>query len=219
MRLHYNTQSGFRIAIIALGSDRPVKEFIKLTFAAKGDIYLFDELLPDKDRTELHHHLSLHESGAVYHRSPGKQREKIPKKMLSTPLSERPAIQDFPTATTTLSEDYFYEGHRTVGLGEGNQIVVWCPYKMVVGSTLRWSIDLINSEHDSTIDRAIRNRFKSVTQDSYAFSFFHHRRIVVICMEFSGGMAQVDEQKVRETDAKHLVHHRIWVYDSIQIRD
>ncbi len=218
MRLHYDTQSGFRVAIIALGSERPVKEFIRLTFANKGDIYLFDELLPDKDRTELHHHLSLHESGAIYHRSPGKPRERIPKKMLSTPLSERPAVHVFPPATTTLFEDYFYEGHQTVGLEEDNQIMIWCPYKTVVGSTLRWSMDLINSEDNSIVDSAIRNRFESVTQDSYAYSFCHQGRIVAVCMEFIGGTAEVDDQKVRATDAKHLVHHRIWVYDSIQVR-
>lgn len=218
MRFHYDTQSGFRVAIIGLGSERPVKEFIRLTFANKGDIYLFDQLLPDKDRTELHHHLSLHESGAIYHRSPGKPRERIPKKTLSTPLSERPLIHVLSSTKTTLLEDYFYEGHQTVGLEHGNQIVIWCPYRRVVGSTLRWSIDLINSEDNRIVDGAIRNRFESFTQDGYAYSFCHQGRIVAICMEFSGGMAEVDEQKVRETDAKHLVHHRIRVYDSIQVR-
>ncbi len=218
MRLHYDTRAGFREAIIALGSKRPVKEFLKLTFAGRGDIYLFDELLPDKDRTELRHHLSLHQSGAIYQRSPFKRRERIPQRAPSVAGSERPAIQDFPVARTTLSEDYFYEGHRTVRLGEVNQIVAWCPYKMVVGSTLRWSIDLMNSRDDSTIDRAIRNRVQSVTQDVYAFNFFHRGRTLAVCMTFSGGTAEVDDQKVLETDEKNLVLHRVWLHDSIQIR-
>jgi len=206
------------VAIIALGSERPVKEFIKLTFGGKGDIYLFDELLPDTERTELHHHISLHARGAIYYRSPGKPRDRSPKHKRSTPLSDRPAIEDFPTATTNLSEDYFYEGHRTVGLGEANHIVVWCPYKMVVGSTLRWSIDLMNTKDDRFIGRAIQNRFPLDPQDCYAFSFSHQRRTVAVCMKFSGGTSEVDDQRVIETDAKNLVHHRVWIYDSVQVK-
>lgn len=217
MRNHYDTKDGFHVAIIALGSERPVKEFIHLKFGGAGDIYLFDELLPDIERTELHHHLSLHATGANYYRSPGKPRDRSPKNKRSTPLSDRQAIEEFPPATTNLSEDYFYEGHRTVGQVEGNRIVVWCPYKMVIGSTLRWSIDLMNSEDDSRIDRAIRNRFPLDDQNSYAFSFSHQGRTLAVCMKFSGGTGVVDEQRVIDTDAKKVEHHRVWLYDSVRV--
>lgn len=217
MRHHYDTETNFKVGIIALGSERPVKEFIKLTFNRMGDIYLFDELLPDKDRTELHHHLSLHESGAIYNRSPGKPREHSHKRTRSTPLSGRPAFQELSRATTALSEDFFYEGHRTIGFEMSNHIVAWCPYRMVIGSTLRWSIDLVNREEDSVIDHVIRKRFPSESQASHVFSFSHQGRTVVACMEFSGGTAVVDERKLKEVDAKKLQHHRVWVHDRVQV--
>lgn len=215
MRQHHSTQEGFRIATIALGNEKPVKEFIELKFANKGDMYLFDELLPGTDQKERHHHLSIHASGMTYHRSPAVPHELGQRDTGVNRLG--PAVQELTTGTVNLADDYFYEGHRTVGLEKTGQIVVWSPYRLIVGSKLRWSLDLVNTEEDSIINQAVEDRFRSFEQDRHAFSFSHQGRTVVVCMEFSGGNAAVDDQKVKKTDNKKLEHHRVWLHDIIKI--
>lgn len=207
-RRHYVPPGIFSEVIIAVGSHRPVKEFARLKFTASGNIYWFDEPLEGYSpsapttRTDRDYHMSFHVSGETHLKTHNKRINLRPR--LGVPLRVWPAIETWSCGTTVFAEDFFYEGLPTVGPDKKGEWTVPCLYEKVIGSALRCSVDLVNRSEENVMEQAIMNRFALIGPTSYALSFAHQGRTVVMCLEFSGGEKGVDEGQLRARDPKQL---------------
>lgn len=201
-------------AFIVLGSNRPVRAFTKLKFQRKGDILWVEDLLSYEGGAD--EHVSFHQSGHIsrtsINRSDGYFKPRL------QPPTDAPVTQ-FTSGWVRLSEEYFYGGLAELKVPKGGRIFVECLDATIIGSLMKYSIDLINGRSEALIQSSIGLRVASNNPRQHVLVFEHQRRTLLLCVEFNDGDGPVDEDKLREADQRNVAHMKVCLEDKVAISD
>lgn len=194
-------------AVIVLGSDRPAKVWAKVRFGKDSDIYWMYDTVKDVDRTD--EHMSLHRSGEVWSTVQGRRRKAMP--------IDSSNLREVQSGTARLEEGDLYHWLPTFQKGGPKEEIVVCLDSDIVGSTVRFTVDLLNGEDSKAIDNVIDKRLDVNDPRSHALVFHHQGRTLIVCLHFDGGMGPIEPSKVLEADSSGNEKKKLFVFDRLTI--
>lgn len=202
-------------AVVVLGSERPVRAFGKLVFSRNGDIVWIGDLLSYEGGAD--EHVTCHMNGYVartsinrsdkYFRSGGRQ----------SPQGAR--VIELSGGVVILGEEFVCEGLASFKSPTEGQILAECLDAMIIGSSMRFSIDILNGREEALIQSRISMRSEPGNHRQHVHLFEHCGRTLIFALNFKGGQGAVDEGKLAEADKSNLTYLKVCIQERMSVTD